>query len=98
MTGRAPVGNAGAALAGLLAGLGVADTRTRATVQGSVEEFLAEKGMRAQVVGLRYGMLTVAAEPAEAHLLGFERDNLLARLEQDTPGQVSGLRIRSRAA
>lgn len=95
-SGRAAGGNLGEALAGLFGGLGVEASSTRDAVTDAVAGALAERGHRAEVIELRYGTLTLRADPVAAKLLGYDRDQLLAVLERAQPGVVERIRIRTR--
>lgn len=73
-------------------GLGTPEQRHRAIT--AVDQALMERGLDAEVVGLRYGTMTLAADAVSAEWLSFERDNLLAVLSAAVPGLVTDLRIR----
>ena len=92
----APAGNLADALSGLFGALGVEKSSTRDTVVDAISAALAERGHRAEVVELRYGTLTLRADPLAAKLLGYDRDQLLAALETAVPGVVTALRVRTR--
>lgn len=69
------------------------DILVRATAE--VLGFAQERGLRVQVRGVRYGVLTLVAAPADAHFIRLDLDLLRARLEQALPATVTAIRIRS---
>jgi phosphoenolpyruvate carboxylase len=59
-------------------------------------EVLAARGHRAEVVGLRHGVLTVAAGAVAAHQLVVDRGQVLAELDRLGAGPVRRLRVEVR--
>ena len=94
-TRREPVaGNAAAGLNNLLASLGVTTTKTRDSIEDSITDLLAERGLPATVVELKWGTLILSAPASIAHLLRFDRDEILAALNAAHPGVVAQLQVR----
>jgi len=86
-------GNAAAGLSGFLTSLGITGTRTRDSVEQTVERQLAARGLDAVVSELRWGHLTLTAGPQAARLLRFDIDALLDAVNAEHPGAVSDIRV-----
>lgn len=89
-------GNAAAGLGDLLAGLGIQRLEVRQTLEDDVQSYLDERGLRAEVDGVRWGRLTLSADPQVATLLRLERDQLLSVLSDEHPGVVTQVSIHVR--
>jgi hypothetical protein len=89
------VGNAAAALGALLDSLGIVASSTREGVEEAVADYLADKGLQAHVQQLRWGTLTLTADPQTARLLGFETDALLRWVQGRFGEQVQAVTVRT---
>lgn len=89
-------GNLSESLDALLSTLGVERTETRDQVSEAVQAELSTRGHDAQMIELRYGVLTLEASQVAAQLLQYDRDNLLAALEKELPGIVQDIKVRVR--
>lgn len=92
-----PLGNVGTGLASLVHALGLTTPDRRDAAVDAAQEIVSRKGLAAEVVRLRYGVLTLATDPRTARLLEFDRDVILAAIERRCPGVVTEVRVTSRA-
>lgn len=82
-----------ASLNELLKQFGVTSSSDNDKVRAVVEEELLARGLEAEVVDLRYGKLTLRARAVHARLLGFDKDQVLAALENQVPGAVRTITV-----
>lgn len=87
-------GNLGSSVDALLAAFGVERSTTRLAVEDVVAEELKSRSHDAQMVELRYGVLTLETSPVGAQLLRFDKDNLVVALQEKIPDVVKDIRVR----
>lgn len=75
-----PAGNAAAHLGPLLGKLGLRSTDERERVSDALTGALTRRHLTGRLVSLRYHVATVHADPQTVHLLGYDRDHLLAEI------------------
>lgn len=91
---QAMFGNFAQAVQGLRSSLGLEAVDVRDEVSCAVAEVLAERNHRADVLELRFGVLTLLAAQPQAAFLSYDRDQIVAALSKRCPGVVKSLKIR----
>lgn len=87
-------GNALDALGAYLAGLGMEDNNTVASVESLTVTYLSKRNLRAEFDGLRYGKLTLAANHSNARLIALEKSALLEHLQNSGYPNITDISVR----
>jgi len=88
-------GNMSEALDGILGSFGIKTAQTSDSVEDVVGCELATVGITATVLGIRFGILSLEADPHNAELLKWQIDALLEALEVSMPGEVQRINVRT---
>ncbi len=95
MSGQQPHGgNLASSVEGLLSSFGLASSDTRTTVEDVAAARFRDLGYDVEVDSLRYGTLAVSCDAVTAHLLTYDRQQLLETLDAELRDTVTALRIR----
>jgi hypothetical protein len=77
----------------LLGGIGIAAAALQDSVILEVEESLRRWSLNADIVGIRWGCVTLAADHVTAAKLQWQREELVRRVSEVSEGTVKDVRI-----